>query len=153
MNREGVRPGDGVVIRRAQSSDAPSLAALSDQLGYPVTVEQMASRLEAVLPDASCAVLVAEDEDGAVAAWVHVRAERGIESEPFAEIRGLVVDERRRGEGIGKRLVTEAVQWAGGRGLAKVRVRCNVLREGAHRFYERQGFALAKTQAVYDKVT
>ena len=54
MNGEGARPGEGVVIRRAESSDAPSLAALSGQLGYPATVQQMASRLEAVLPDPSC---------------------------------------------------------------------------------------------------
>ena len=144
MNRECVRP--------AASSDAPALAALSGQLGYPVTVQEMVSRLEAVLPDPSNAVLVVENMDGAVVAWVHLRAERGIESEGFAEIRGLVVDERHRGEGIGERLMTEAVRWAGDRGLGKVRVRCNVLREGAHRFYERQGFALAKTQAVYDKM-
>ena len=82
---------------------------------------------------------------------VHVRSERGIESKAFAEIRGLVVDEKRRGEGIGERLVTEAVHWAGGRGLTKCGVRCNIMREGAHRFYERQGFTLAKTQAVYDR--
>lgn len=152
MSRESVRPGKGLAIRRAEPSDALSLAALSGQLGYPVTVRQMVSRLDAVLPDPSSAVLVVEDGDGAVVAWVHVRAERGIESEGFAEIRGLVVDERHRGEGIGERLVTEAVRWAGHRGLGKVRVRCNVLREGAQRFYERQGFALAKTQSVYDKL-
>lgn len=152
MSRESVRPGGGFSVRRAEASDAPWLAALSGQLGYPVTVQQMASRLEAVLPDPAGAVLVVEDGDGAVVAWVHVRAERGIESEDFAEIKGLVVDERHRGEGIGERLVTEAVRWAGDRGLGKVRVRCNVLREGAHRFYEHQGFALAKTQTVYDKL-
>jgi GNAT superfamily N-acetyltransferase len=111
----------------------------------------MASRLELVLSDPSGAVLVAEDDQGSVAGWLHVLAESGIESEAFAEIRGLVVDERRRREGIGERLVSEAVHWAGERGLTKVRVRCNILREGAHRFYERQGFSLAKTQAVYDK--
>jgi GNAT superfamily N-acetyltransferase len=127
------------------------MAALSGQLGYPVTVRQMASRLEAVLPDPSCAVLVAEDGEGSVVAWTHVRVEHGVESEAFAEIRGLVVDEGRRREGIGERLVSEALRWAGERGLTKVRVRCNIMREGAHRFYERQGFSVAKTQAVYDK--
>ena len=143
--------GDEVILRRAKSSDAPSLTALSGQLGYPVTVRQMASRLEAVLPDPSCAVLVAEDGEGSVVGWTHVRVERGVESEAFAEIRGLVVDETCRRAGIGERLVSEAVHWAEERGLTKVRVRCNILREGAHRFYEHQGFALTKTQAVYDK--
>jgi GNAT superfamily N-acetyltransferase len=126
---------DGVVLRRAKSSDAPALAALSGQLGYPVKVQQMASRLEAVLPDPSCTVLVAEDDDGSVVGWTHVRVERGIESEAFAEIRGLVVDERRRREGIGERLVSEAIHWAGERGDPGA---VQHLRS-AHRFYERQG--------------
>jgi GNAT superfamily N-acetyltransferase len=51
---------------------------------------------------------------------------------------------------VGKLLVQAAVRWAAERGYAKVRVRSNVVREDAHRFYEREGFQRAKTQAVFD---
>ena len=37
------------------------------------------------------------------------------------------------------------------RGLARLRVRSNVIRERAHRFYERVGFEKIKAQAVFEK--
>lgn len=86
---------------------------------------------------------------GEVAGWLHATTSFRLESPPYAEIGGLVVDEHRRGQGIGERLVRAAVDWAGGRGFAELRVRSNVVREDAHRFYRRLGFASVKTQAVF----
>jgi hypothetical protein len=37
------------------------------------------------------------------------------------------------------------------RGYRKLRVRSNVVREDAHRFYEREGFRRTKTQMVLDR--
>ena len=44
-----------------------------------------------------------------------------------------------------------AEAWAVAQGLGKVRVRCNVVRERTHRFYEREGFVVTKTQKIFDK--
>jgi len=44
-----------------------------------------------------------------------------------------------------------AEQWARVHGFALMRVRSNVVRERAHRFYEREGYARVKTQAVFRK--
>ena len=41
--------------------------------------------------------------------------------------------------------------WARAQGFASMRVRSNVIRERAHRFYEREGYARIKAQAVFRK--
>lgn len=135
-------------VRRAIETDSAALAALSTQLGYPTQPAEAAERL-AALGDAG-AVLVAE-EDGAVLGWIHVCGIRFFQSPPFAEIGGLVVDEAARGKGIGRLLVAAAVRWAAEQGYGKIRVRSNVIREDAHRFYEREGFRRIKAQAVFDR--
>lgn len=134
------------MIREAAASDAAALAALSTQLGYPAKPEEAAERLSAL---GAGALLVAE-EDGAVLGWIHVCGIRFFQSPPFAEIGGLVVDEAARGKGVGRLLVQAAVRWAAEQGYGKLRVRSNVVREDAHRFYEREGFRRVKTQAVFD---
>ena len=135
-------------IREATASDAAALAALSTQLGYPAQPDEAVERLAALGP--ASAVLVAE-ENGAVLGWIHVCGVRFFQSPPFAEIGGLVVDEAARGRGVGKLLVEAAVRWAAEQGYGKLRVRSNVVREDAHRFYEREGFQRVKTQAVFDR--
>ena len=134
-------------VRHAIASDAAALAALSTQLGYPAQPEEAAQRLSTL---GVGALLVAE-EDGAVLGWIHVCGVQFFQSPPFAEIGGLVVDETTRGKGVGRILVDAATRWAAERGYLKLRVRSNVVREDAHRFYEREGFRRAKTQAVFDR--
>jgi GNAT superfamily N-acetyltransferase len=134
-------------VRHAIASDAAALAALSTQLGYPAQPEESSERLSAL---GAGALLVAE-EDGSVLGWIHVCGIRFFQSPPFAEIGGLVVDEAARGKGVGRLLVQAAVRWAAEQGYGKLRVRSNVVREDAHRFYEREGFQRVKNQAVFDR--
>ncbi len=137
-----------MITREATAADAAALAALSTQLGYPAQPGEAAERLSALGP--AGAVLVAE-EDGTVLGWIHVCGVRFFQSPPFAEIGGLVVDAAARGKGVGKLLVQAAVRWAAEQGYGKLRVRSNMVREDAHRFYEREGFQRVKTQAVFDR--
>lgn len=139
-----------MTIREAESNDAAALAALSIQLGYPATAGETAERLAALRERPDNVVLVAED-GGAVLGWLHAGGMLMLESAPFAEVLGLVVDEAHRGKGVGKRLLAGAVRWAADHGYDKLRVRSNVIREDAHRFYEREGFRRAKTQVVLDR--
>lgn len=149
-------------IRRAVPEDASAIAELSRQLGYPSTPDEVASRLEALSPSALDAVFVATREvddarapapaGGArVIAWLHVFGRTMIESAPCAEIGGLVVHESERARGVGRALVAEAESWAAARGYATIRVRSNVVREDAHRFYAARGYRTSKTQTVFVK--
>ncbi len=138
------------LVRPATLADASGIAGLSDQLGYPTAPERMRERLAALLPRPDQQVFVAEREGGLVG-WLHVGRIERVESDPFAEIYGLIVKDTERGQGIGPLLLRAADAWAAAQGLGKVRVRCNVVRERTHRFYEREGFVVNKVQKVFDK--
>jgi GNAT superfamily N-acetyltransferase len=136
-------------VRAATSSDADRLAELATQLGYPSTVEDIRRRLPLVEGDGHC--LRVADLDGRVAGWIHGVHVALLDSDPYVEIKALVVDEEARGRRIGEALVGEVESWARQRGCSAIRVRSNVVRQRAHRFYERLGYEIIKTQRVFAK--
>lgn len=142
--------GPRTTFREARPDDAPCLARLATQLGYPTTAEEAARRAARVLGRPGHAVFVA-DVGGEVAGWLHVADSVSLESDPSAEIAGLIVAEAHRGSGIGAGLVAEAERWSRSRGAALLRVRSNVTRVRARRFYEREGFAVTKSQNNFVK--
>jgi GNAT superfamily N-acetyltransferase len=137
-------------IRRAKSSDAAYLAALSGELGYPVTTAEMKLRLRRLKPAADNVVFVAETR-GEVIGWVHVSVNHLMEVAVRAEVNGLVVNEKQRNNGAGARLLEAAEKWAGGKRCVNMSVRSNVIRERAHAFYERHGYEHYKTQKAFRK--
>jgi GNAT superfamily N-acetyltransferase len=138
-------------IRRAKSADALRIAELAGQLGYPATSAQMRERLRGIKPASQHAVLVAETAEHGVIGWVHVSRQPLLEVEIRAEVNGLVVDERVRGAGAGAQLLAAAEEWARKHDCKGMSVRSNVIRERAHKFYERNGFEHYKTQKAFRK--
>jgi GNAT superfamily N-acetyltransferase len=138
-------------IRAARNYDAPTIAELGAELGYPANRQQIATRLAGIESEPSSRVLVAEDASGRVVGWLHVAARTQLTEEACAEILGLVVDENARCSGIGALLVRAAEEWARSAGCVTIRVRSRQARERAHRFYEREGFERNKVQVVLHK--
>ena len=138
-------------IRPFQQTDVAAVVRLSGQLGYPSSAQALADRAAELLASSSDAIFVAAGEADRVIGWIHIARRVLLESGPFAEILGLVVDEADRGHGVGRELVAQGESWACGAGLAEIRVRSNVIRDAARRFYERQGYGVAKQQAVFKK--
>ena len=136
-----------MTTRAAHPSDAPVLVGLLAQLGYPTTIAALTDRLEALARSDSDAILVLDGGDE-VCAVIHVQMMTGLHGRPIAEIRALVVDEAKRGRGLGRRLVDAAREWARGNGADRLRVRTRVEREDALRFYRREGFDERKRQSV-----
>jgi GNAT superfamily N-acetyltransferase len=128
-------------VRPAEPRDADALARLSTQLGYPAQPADMPMRLDRLRGDAGVQVLVAED-DGAVVGLIttHVRYTMN-HAAPLAQITLLVVDESRRGSGVGRQLVTVAEAWARGLGCKRIVVTTALQRADAHAFYERMSYA------------
>jgi len=141
-----------IQVRRAALRDAERLAELSSQLGYPSTPGEVKSRLQRIRGHDGHFVGVAEIEDGRVVGWIHACVSHLIESNPRAEIGGLVVDEAWRGSGVGKLLMQHAEDWARSKRLEAVYLRSNVIRKDAHRFYERLGYNNIKTQRAFLKM-
>jgi GNAT superfamily N-acetyltransferase len=137
-------------IRRAKDSDAESLAALSGELGYPATAAEIKSRLSRLKSAANDALFVAEC-DGEVIGWLHISVNHLIEVPTRAEINAFIVSEKQRCNGAGARLLDAGEKWARGKNCVHMSVRCNVVRERAHVFYQRHGFEHYKTQKAFRK--
>jgi GNAT superfamily N-acetyltransferase len=138
-------------IRRAKNADAPRIAELSGQLGYPATAAQMRERLRSIQPASEHAVLVAESATEGVIGWLHVSKEPLLEVEIRAEVNGLVVAEGQRSAGAGAGLLSAAEDWARKHRCKSMSVRSNVIRERAHKFYEQNGYEHYKTQKSFRK--
>ena len=139
------------MIRSATFADAPEIARLSAQLGYPADVAVFADRLRRLLPLPTHDVLVSDLGNGRLAGFVGVEQRLMIEAGERAEIVGLVVDADARRGGTGRALVAAAEAWTRARGMHALFLRSNVVRPEAHPFYERLGFARIKTQHAYIK--
>ena len=140
----------GVDIREVTPADADAVARLSAELGYPIDATDMYARLEQITGRADHGVFMASRQQTALG-WIHVSAVLHLQSEPRAEIGGLIVTADARGSGIGRLLVGRAERWATEHGFASVVVRSQIMREAAHRFYLREGYARTKTSAVFSK--
>ncbi len=137
-----------ISIQSAQASDAPTIAELTEELGYEVSVAETERRLTGILDDDDHAVFVARLGDEVIG-WVHVAGMKRLEATFFAELGGLVVKETARRHGVGRRLVEAATRWARDAGYRTLRVRSNVVRPEAPRFYESVGFSRVKDQQVF----
>jgi GNAT superfamily N-acetyltransferase len=142
-----------VTIRTAREADAAQIAELATQLGYAATEPDMHDRLRRIRTRTEGSVIVAELADGQVCGWIMVVSVTSLTSAARAEVAGLVVDQHRRGMGIGSLLLQAAVNWARLQGYAEIRVHSNTVRERAHQFYEREGFGRIKTQVLFGKQT
>jgi GNAT superfamily N-acetyltransferase len=147
-------------IRRTRRNDAAQIAELSGQLGYSATAAQIVRRLGKLGPASRHALFVAEVKDagsnrravGRLIGWVHVSVANLVEVDTRAEVNGLIVAEGQRSLGAGQRLLKAAEEWARGHGCGSVNLRSNVIRERAHKFYERQGYEHYKTQKAFRKL-
>jgi GNAT superfamily N-acetyltransferase len=136
MNRQTMP----ITVREAVPDDAPRLAALLTQLGYPATSEEVGDRLGYWLPDPMSCVLVT-DQDGEVVGCLSLHACPYLErAGRWARIESLVVDESARRAGMGRALVIAAEEAAKRWGCLAVEVTSSRTRADARAFYERMGY-------------
>ena len=139
-------------IRTACLSDSEAIGRLCGQLGYPQAIPTVNGRLAEILGKDDQVIYVAVTAgSNEICGWVHALRICYLESEPFAEIGGLVVDAGQRRQGAGRALMQAAEAWAVTQGLKSVRLRSNILREGAHRFYQSIGYVIEKSQYTFVK--
>lgn len=137
-------------MRRATIEDAPEIARLAGELGYPTEPSEMQSRLSILTDDPDHHILVWDGADRLLG-WVHAEHRRALDAPDRVELMGLVVDPSARRSGIGAALLEAVEEWARSRGVDAIRVRSNVARDSSHPFYEKMGFERQKTQHVYRK--
>jgi GNAT superfamily N-acetyltransferase len=130
----------GVLVRAAGFADAPALARLLTDLGYPQDADQARAQLAAWAGDPHGTVLVAESDGspvGFIAAYVTPYMER---PGSFARVVALAVDPARRRSGLGRRLLEAVEAWATGLGCVDIEITSSRSRDDAHSFYRSLGF-------------
>lgn len=126
-------------IRRATPVDAPAMASLLAQLGYPTAAAELPPRVAAIERDGGV-IFVARDESerivglasGARIATLHALGH-------VACITALVTAEEARGRGVGRALVAAIERWAREHRCTSLSVTSAEHRAGAHAFYPRCG--------------
>ena len=137
-------------IRPLVASDAEAAAALSEQLGYPVTAAAFTRRIAALASDMNRLALAAMRR-GELVGWADAAVERHLQGDDVVVLVGLVVRDDVRGLGIGRMLCEAIEQWTRTKGIEMLRVRSQIKRVDAHRFYLRDGFRQVKTSIVFEK--
>jgi GNAT superfamily N-acetyltransferase len=129
-----------LVIRNARPNDAPAIAKLCTQLGYPADESSIPARLERLTSSTDAWTFVAQMGDDVVG--VETAAVRFTlnHDAPLGQITMLVIDEAHRGSGAGRALVEAAEAWVCERGCDRIIVNTALHRAGAHAFYERLGY-------------
>jgi GNAT superfamily N-acetyltransferase len=150
MDITSQRNGPSLSVRRLQTGDADAVAELCSQLGYPSSAGDLRQRIDEASRSADSIALAAL-LDGQLVGWIDASIEHHLQSSASAVIGGLVVRDNVRGLGIGKYLCLEIEQWARSKSIPLVRVRSQVIREDAHRFYLREGYRKVKTSFVFEK--
>ena len=136
-------------IRKARLDDAEAIAQLSKDLGYEPHKDEIVRKLQKFELSPGEVIFVAEYEK--VVGWMHISLVEPLESDPFAEIRGIVVAEEYRRKGIGTKLIQSAEEWTRRKNCKKIRIRTNMKREDTRKYYRNLNFTSIKLQEVFEK--
>jgi GNAT superfamily N-acetyltransferase len=134
-----------ILIRGAAKADMPAVLRLLHQLDNedePQISEEDATRIfERMDTYPDYGVFVAE-VDGTIAGTftLLLMDKRGHNGKPAGIVEDVVVDEGRRGHGIGKEMMRSAMEYCRARGCYKLALSSNERRTEAHAFYESLGF-------------
>lgn len=138
---QGALAADEILVRRLAVEDAPVVAELLGELGYPAEVAEVAARIDAWSADGA--------RDGAFGAVIDggLVGCAAVSLVPMFEYDGsrgrlvvLVVAARARGRGVGRALVRAASEFARAGGALELEVTSQTRREESHPFYRALGF-------------
>lgn len=127
-------------IDTAQLQDAPQLANLLEQLGYPASVQQVADRI--VAHQAAGYRLLVAKEGSYTLGFISLHFYQAMHHpQCIGRITAFCVDESIRGTGTGSQLLTAAEKYFQSNNCFKVEVTSNVKRNMTHQFYLKRGYS------------
>jgi GNAT superfamily N-acetyltransferase len=116
--------------------------------------ERLAVRLSEIIGDSNSVVLVAEDEGelrGLSELYLREEEEtRGRVGRRYCYVQSMFVVRSRRGEGIGRMLLSASESWARAGGACEMRLDVWEFSEGPLAFYERFGYGTCRRSLARD---
>jgi GNAT superfamily N-acetyltransferase len=127
-------------IRSASPDDSKQLAALVEQLGYRADERFIRDQLAQLASRPGTTVFVADDKGAVIGLLCFSITPLLHVSGGLGRISALVVDSQCKGQGVGRRLVAEAEEFAWNNGCSRIEVTSGDHRLDAHAFYEAIGY-------------
>lgn len=124
---------------------------LIEQLGYPLSSEDLKRSIANLTSNSHDWIYVALVE-GRPLGLMHLKRQFQIHTPVRLEVVALVVDQNFRGTGVGTRLLQQADAIAHQLGLPEIVLHSSIKRENAHAFYEKYGYARAKTSYWFSRL-
>lgn len=141
-----------VIIRIALEEDYEAVYYLNKNgFGYDFDIDSTRKRLKLILEKPSDKIFVAEVA-GRVAGYAHAADYECTYMDSLKNILAIVVDENKRGHGIGRVLLNAVETWAKESGSSGVRLASGFDREKAHKFYLACGYTDRKNQKNFIKI-
>ena len=129
-----------VSIRAAAISDAAALAGLMCELGYETTKSEMQARMERITMDQRYRTFVAVHDDEVCGMIGTLTSPSYEHNDPGGRIVALATFSSMRRRGLGRALIAAAEKDFAKRGIQRVALNTQLVREDAHKFYESLGY-------------
>lgn len=134
---------ENLFFREVQISDAPSLAPLMDQLGYPIDEKILSENIQKYLFLPTQKAWVAESA-GQVVGCIAVAITNNFHCHgSFLRVITMIVNHEHRRSGIGKTLMNIAEKFASEQGCSHIELTSGMHRKklGSHKFYQLLGYS------------
>jgi GNAT superfamily N-acetyltransferase len=131
-----------IIIREAELTDVPALSGLMNELGYSTTENEMLARFRNIQSHTDFKTFVAMIDTQVVGMIGLTRNYSYEENGIYVRVLALVTSYKLRQNGIGKRLMQVAEDWAKEIGANKILLNCGNREERkvAHSFYKKIGY-------------
>ena len=138
------------MIRKYEISDYVDICKICNkELRYNCEKSLVSKQLENLNEDREM-VFVAE-LNARVVGFIHVEKYNVLYLDSMVNILGLAVLSNYQKQGLGRKLIDAAIQWAKDKGIYTLRLNSGINRKEAHQFYRRIGFGEEKEQYRFIK--
>jgi len=142
------------MIRKAEKTDAKTVAELAIKMWTDSTVEALTADFETLIADETASIFLCYEKDIAVGfAQCQLRNDyvEGTSQSPVGYLEGIFVEENFRKRGYAKRLLSACEQWAKEQGCMEFASDCELDNHQSHAFHLRSGFTEANRVICFVK--
>lgn len=139
---------DPVILRHARDGNLEAAVALLAHLGYETEAYELEMIFHTVLNDPTMNLFLSVNNDGEITGMISLRHSPALRLNGYqVSIEEMVVVHHLRGQGIGKKLLHFACQYARQKGAVRLEILISQNRESYRRkFYQENGFTPVTNQ-------